>query len=318
MSRALPEQSFRLLPHMVPHVRISPFLPDRWEDYASLALKAGQGGRALAPDRWLNDAGSLEFFDSGRSAIWACLVNEGLRPDDEVLIVKTFPGPYISSCVTNTIRRVCRWSQKFSSRTRLILVIHEFGFPCPEKYYAGYQKKGIPIVEDCAYGVGTRFSSGGVGRRGDYALYSLTKFFPVPFGGLLASRKRLPLSRIRPCGHFAGKRFMAGFIDAASRDLKSWSERRRAHWMFFARRLKTAGLRPYAVLRPGVVPGVFLAAVPKGFPGAACKARLVEAGVEATEYYGQGGFYFPVHQFLSGYEKEYILAQLFEALHKRR
>jgi len=41
--------------------------------------------------------------------------------------------------------------------------------------------------------------------------------------------------------------------------------------------------------------------------GASSKQRLVTAGVESTEYYGMGGFYFPVHQFLSDEEREYIL-----------
>ena len=34
---------------------------------------------------------------------------------------------------------------------------------------------------------------------------------------------------------------------------------------------------------------------------------MITAGIESTEYYGLGGFYFAVHQMLSDYEKNYIL-----------
>jgi len=47
--------------------------------------------------------------------------------------------------------------------------------------------------------------------------------------------------------------------------------------------------------------------------GALLKERFVNAGIEATEYYGHGGFYFPIHQFLSETEIDLML-RLFEEI----
>ena len=86
-----------------------------------------------------------------------------------------------------------------------------------------------------------------------------------------------------------------------------WNKLRRRNWNFFAEKLRPYKIAPYFELDRKIVPGVFLARLPKGFRGDLRKKQLNNAGVEATEYYGQGGFYFPVHQFLSEYERQYIL-----------
>ncbi len=59
-----------------------------------------------------------------------------------------------------------------------------------------------------------------------------------------------------------------------------------------------------------VIPGVCLLRLPANSDGPAMKARGQNAGIECTEYYGQGGFYFPVHQCLTDYDKAYILKNL--------
>ncbi len=96
-------------------------------------------------------------------------------------------------------------------------------------------------------------------------------------------------------------------IAASNRHIKKWNASRRENWLYFARRLSARGFAPYWTLDSDIVPGVYLTKVPKGFAGEEVKRRLNLRGVEATQYYHQNGFYFPVHQFLSGYEKQYIL-----------
>ncbi len=127
---------------MYPHVRISPFLPREWESALRIPVTES-APNAADPTYWLNGAMALKFFPNGRDALWACLNHLRLRRQDEVLIIKNTDGPYISRCVTETIEKVCRWSQHLSSKTKLVLVIHEFGFPCPLAKILPYKKKGF-------------------------------------------------------------------------------------------------------------------------------------------------------------------------------
>ena len=175
------------LPHMRPHIRIAPFSAATLESL--LAIRGETPGALEEPEAWLNKANSVRFYASGRAAISACLSQERLERADEVLIVTTTQGPYISSCVTEAIEAVCAWSRELTPRTKMALVIHEFGFPCDSSLIAECQARRIPVMEDCAYALGSRMEGASVGCFGDYAIYSLPKHFPVPFGGILASRR---------------------------------------------------------------------------------------------------------------------------------
>lgn len=259
------------------------------------------------PDFWLDGAVDLKFYDSGRTAIVACLKHLKLKKNDEVLIVKTTVGPYISSCITKTIEQVCRWSQTLTAKTRLVLVIHEFGFPCPSECIAACQKQGLPILEDCAYALGSRIEKADIGHWGDFAIYSLPKYYPTPYGGILAAKETIGVPRSRFDLSPDDIQAIEQMLNHAQRWYKKWNQIRQENWSYFADQLKKHKITPYFQLDSRLVPGVFLAKLPNKSQGNKRKQSLTAAGVEATEYYGQGGFYFPVHQFLTEYEKQYIL-----------
>lgn len=298
--------SLDLLPHMHPHIRISPFIAQEWEKL--LSAKISRSSRStMAPAFWLNKAKDMQFFDSGRSALEGCLLNLHLKRSDEVLIIKNTDGPYISSCVTRTIEKVCRWSQKPSARTKVVLVIHEFGFSCPAGRVAAYKNKGIPIIEDCAYALGSRTEGANIGTLGDFAIYSLAKYYPVPFGGILASRTKLkpPAATLKLTA--SDENILRHTIQAAHPLMHKWNTARRQNWERFAYELANTGAAPYFALTRSTVPGAYVAAVPSRFRGEAVKTKMTAAGIESTQYYHQGGFYFPVHQFLTIWEKDYIV-----------
>jgi len=303
--KKFPDESLEPLPHMHPHIRISPFIPTEWEKL--LKTKVPSSLSVKPPQFWLNDGYDCDFCLSGRDALLACLLHLKLQRGDEVLIVKTTDGPYVTSCVTKTIEKVCRWTLNPSPLTQLILVIHEFGFPCPREKVVPYQKKGIPILEDCAYALGSRIEGAPIGTFGDYALYSLPKYYPIPFGGVLAWSKKMKVKTSVSQPNADEVELLRNTVHHARPFLKEWNKIQRANWQYFAKALSKHGFSPYFDLKKEVVPGVFLMKVSNGFAGEDVKKRLNAAGVESTQYYNQGGFYFPVHQFLTEWEKEYIV-----------
>ncbi|MDA8087239.1 MAG: DegT/DnrJ/EryC1/StrS family aminotransferase [Nitrospiraceae bacterium] len=294
--------AFSPLGHMAPHIRISPFNPVIMEALLKKETKGDPG--VLDPGFWLDGGRAMVLTGSGRQALKLALKRTGLDSGRSVLIVTTTGGPYISSCVTSAIEEICGWSRTPEKNTGAILLIHEFGFPCPLPQ--PLRDLGLPVIEDCAYGTGSRTSGGAVGAVGDYAIYSLTKYYPLPFGGLLASRD--DLAGI-PGGHIIpdeDRRLLEGFLIRSGGLHEQWNETRMANWRFFEERLGRFAA-PYFHPDGGIVPGVFAAKLPPAVNGARIKQSCVSAGIESTEYYGNGGFYFPVHQFLTDYEKSYIL-----------
>ena len=78
-----------------------------------------------------------------------------------------------------------------------MLVPHYFGLPQPMSAVRAFcTARGIDLIEDCAHAFFGVSDGAPVGSWGDVAIASLTKFFPVPEGGLIVSGTR-PLSDLR-------------------------------------------------------------------------------------------------------------------------
>ena len=290
------------LPHMSSHIRISPFSPLKMEEL----LKTGteKNSSVLTPRFWLDNGREITFASSGRQALKMALNRIGLQRDESVLIITTTGGPYISSCVTTAINEICRWTRDPEVGTKAVLLIHEFGFPCElPRFLSGLN---LPVIEDCAYGIGSRIAGAAIGSIGDYAIYSLPKYYPVPFGGMLISKKEAANICEKPLPD-DDKDFLTDMLMRSSGSQEEWNKIRRSNWEFFERQLRDHSVHPYFNLEDGVVPGTFIARAPFAVSGAQIKKNCVDAGIEATEYYGNDGFYFPIHQFLTDYERTYIL-----------
>ena len=160
----LPIESFEVLEHLTPKISISPFS----SNFNSYVNEIEEITIFDNPKFWLNDGVDMIYLKSGRDALKMALIKIGLKKEDSVLIVTTSGGKYISSCVTNAINEICNWDNQISDQTRAILIIHEFGFPCeiPDRL----KHLEIPIIEDCAYAIGTRIEGCNVGEIGDYSI----------------------------------------------------------------------------------------------------------------------------------------------------
>lgn len=132
---------------------------------------------------------------TGRWLLGAWLAALGLDRGDVVTILTTSQEQYVSICVSVTAFNQASISRVMTDRTRVVIVIHEFGYidtTLPERI-ADWRSRGILVVEDCAFVAGVRVGSGWVGDYGDAALFSLPKIIPATAGGLLRTREPFEL-----------------------------------------------------------------------------------------------------------------------------
>jgi len=89
---------------------------------------------------------------------------------------------------------------KFTDKTVAVLATHIFGHPCDlEKLVALCDKKGVPLLEDCAHTLGGKFKSKNVGSFGKAAFFSFgaTKTFNTYGGGMITCDDDQLASRIK-------------------------------------------------------------------------------------------------------------------------
>mgnify|MGYP002084629778 FL=1 len=102
---------------------------------------------------------------------------------------------------------------------RAMLVPHFFGRPQPMARLREFcDEKSIALIEDCAHAFFGTADGRPVGQWGDAAVASLTKFFPVPEGGLILSQSR-PLDplKARSRGWSAELRAVADAVELGAR-----------------------------------------------------------------------------------------------------
>ncbi len=124
----------------------------------------------------------------------------GLERTDDIAIVTTSNFTYVSTCLSVTAFNFARISRVVTAATRVVIVVHEFGYVFPDiaKKCEIWRSQGIVVIEDCAHLVGLDLPEGRIGSFGDYTLVSLPKILPTRVGGLLLARR--PLRFTEPSG----------------------------------------------------------------------------------------------------------------------
>ncbi|HKQ30890.1 MAG TPA: aminotransferase class V-fold PLP-dependent enzyme, partial [Burkholderiales bacterium] len=81
----------------------------------------------------------------------------------------------------DALRRLCA-----SGNARVLYVIHFCGWSQPMKELATLARQyGLVLIEDCALALLSEQDGKPLGTTGQYAVYCLYKFLPIPHGGLL-------------------------------------------------------------------------------------------------------------------------------------
>ncbi len=248
------------------------------------------------------------FFPRAMYAIFTLakwLRNKNIvRDDGEFWITTTTDTHYVSSCVTSAIEQSAKWSRTLGPKTQAIFVIHEFGFPHPrlQELRAIADERKIPLIEDCAYG----WSTTDIGSIGDFAIYSLTKSFPVQFGGYLVGKSFTPEELWHGYGcSDEGKRIHT------ERCLAPWlgqieesKKRRRENYVWFQDLFGVA--RTYFPLNDGVDPGAFVLTVESEERMEEVSAFVRRFGIECANYWKNSAIMLPVHQRLTPAHRTYI------------
>lgn len=245
----------------------------------------------------VKDFFGLLFFpcQNGRSAIALALKQYDLQPEDEVLILTTSGNKYISSCVTREIEKVCKWSRKASSWTKLIFVNHEFGF-C-YKDLEKLNEYNLPIIEDKALSFISTGENELAGKIGDFVIYSLPKFFPISFGGVLKCNddskiKYFPAADVELNNYF----FM--LMSVYLKQIEEIKKMRLANFAYLKKIFLELNFSPFFEASVNEVPGAFVFRAP-GIDLDGFKIFMQSNGIESSVFYGEQAFYIPVHQHLS-------------------
>ena len=251
------------------------------------------------------------FTESGRSALSLLLDSLDLSPTDNILIVTTSGGPYISSCVTSTIELFCNWVRTPNANTRASLIIHEFGYICDVPPWV---PRNLPVINDFAYCLGTLLGSSISSYSSDYAIFSLPKLFPVSSGGLLLSKSVFVSNSTR--SSFAP---VSPAKDSSALTLlplvSKWCQSRQDNFIQMCDLFSRLDLPPFfSSHSSSSVPGAFVlrSTTSKVFSDYN-KHYCTSHGIECTQYYGNGGFILPLHQFLDSESLTYIYQTLYNS-----
>jgi perosamine synthetase len=160
------------------------------------------------------DAAQVQYVSNCRSAIALCLQTLGIGAGHEVLlpayhciaivepVVWTGAKPVFYKVSESTAIDLDDISAKLSKNTKVLLVVHYFGFPQDmPKIRRFCDEHGILLLEDCAHCLFGGVGGKPMGWYSDYAVASLVKFFPIIDGGCIASfRHPLHVVVTRPTG----------------------------------------------------------------------------------------------------------------------
>ncbi len=248
---------------------------------------------------------SFIYTSNGRSALHKALSYYQLHPQDTVTILTTSGNFYVSSCVTKEVEKFCQWNRQVQPSTRVIIVVHEFGFPFEQ--LKELRHLNIPIIEDCAYAFFSDDVHETIGRVGEFCIYSFPKIFPIQVGGLLSfSKDKIIQPEVWPQEGMEEyiKKVLSRYI-VDENDIK---QKRLENTQWLERALRSVNFTPRFVTNSLAVPGVYLFKVnDTKIDLDALKEYLYAHGIQCSVFYGERAFFIPNHQALSQNDLTYFV-----------
>lgn len=128
----------------------------------------------------------IKVVGSGKGAIAIILkylIEKEIIHDklDEAMV-----ADWIGYWVYNQIQSFVHPTKRFSDRTKVIFVYHQYGFPQNmDKILEFANDKKLIVIEDCAHALASFYKGKPLGSMGDFTVYSFSKwFFCFALGGV--------------------------------------------------------------------------------------------------------------------------------------
>jgi dTDP-4-amino-4,6-dideoxygalactose transaminase len=141
------------------------------------------GSEDAAKDSILNNVKIVGSGKGGIAIVLMYLKEKGIIRDklDEVMV-----ADWIGYWVYNQIQTFAFPAKNISSRTKAMLVYHQYGFPQDmDKILEFANDKKLVVIEDCAHALNSYYKGRPLGSMGDFAIYSFSKwFFCFALGGV--------------------------------------------------------------------------------------------------------------------------------------
>lgn len=150
----------------------------------------------------LFDQKNTKYFSTGRDSIIHILRSTNARYQEVLLpayICSEAINPFIDektkvrfySLKENLMINLDDIKKRITSKTKIIIVIHYFGFPQEEieELCRLCKEKKIILVEDCVHGFMTKKGDKYLGLFGDFSFTSFRKYVAIPDGSLLIGNK---------------------------------------------------------------------------------------------------------------------------------
>lgn len=130
--------------------------------------------------------GGVQLVGSGKGAITLVLryltAKKIIADRNDEMIVADWIGTWVYNQMAPLIFPV----KRFSERTKVIFVYHQYGFPQDmDSILAFAREKNLVVIEDCAHAIASYYKGRLLGSMGDFTIYSFSKwFFCFALGGV--------------------------------------------------------------------------------------------------------------------------------------
>ena len=245
---------------------------------------------------------------SGRAALRLTISGQNLKENDEVCVMTTSNNFYVSGCVSSVIEERNLFSRQISDKTRLIILVHEFGFLIDPEEIVRIRALGIPIVHDFAYSFLSYRNIEGSYLENDSCIFSFPKVFNMQFGGALLTPIDVSSYYLKPnqneydylTSHLTRNLDNANLMQIQAQQLEAYS--------YLLGHLENQYISEY---RPGgadaSIPSVVMLQIDSRCNILKLRELVENHGIECTVFYGLNVFIIPAHHNLTKIELDYIV-----------
>ncbi|HLC89334.1 MAG TPA: DegT/DnrJ/EryC1/StrS family aminotransferase [Patescibacteria group bacterium] len=141
-------------------------------------FRVSQKSPAESPGKHFDFSADIKIVGSGKGAIAAILKYLMTKKVIKNKLDEVLMADWIGNWVYNQVQSFAFPTKKFSERTKVIMVYHQYGFPQDmNKIMAFALEKKLVVIEDCAHALDSYYQGKKLGSFSDFSIYSFSKWF---------------------------------------------------------------------------------------------------------------------------------------------